>query len=78
MILDEARIHKYTHINHKLNALNIKYYNFDSSFNITEFCSRKATRRCKSDTLNDTRVTTCPKMPHSEAINAYGVSQYVV
>jgi hypothetical protein len=28
MILAEVRIHKYTHTNHKLNTLNIKYYNF--------------------------------------------------
>jgi hypothetical protein len=40
-ILDEARIHKYTHVNHKLNNLNIKYYNFGSSFDTTEFYSRK-------------------------------------
>jgi hypothetical protein len=37
-ILDEARIHKYTHTNHKLSALNIKYYKFGSNF-ATEFCS---------------------------------------
>jgi hypothetical protein len=37
MILDETRMHKYTHTNHKLNDLNIKYYNFDSSFDITGF-----------------------------------------
>jgi hypothetical protein len=41
MILNQARIHKYTHTNHQLSALNIKYYNFDSSFNITEFYSKK-------------------------------------
>jgi hypothetical protein len=41
MILDEVRIHKYTYTNYKLNALNIKYYNFGSSFETTEFCSRK-------------------------------------
>jgi hypothetical protein len=40
-ILDEARIHKYTHTNHKLSALDIKYYNFDSSFDTTEFYSGK-------------------------------------
>jgi hypothetical protein len=41
MILDEARIHKYTYINHKLSALNIKLYHFGSSFDTTEFYSRK-------------------------------------
>jgi hypothetical protein len=40
-ILGEERIHKYTHTNHKLSDLNIKYYKFSSSFNTTEFCSRK-------------------------------------
>jgi hypothetical protein len=41
MILDEARILKYTHINHKLSNLNIKYYNFYLSLDTTEFCSGK-------------------------------------
>jgi hypothetical protein len=41
MILDEARIHKYTHTNYKISAMNIKYYNFGSSFDTIEFCSRK-------------------------------------
>jgi hypothetical protein len=40
-ILDEARIHKYTHTNHELSTMNIKYYNFGSCFYTTEFCSRK-------------------------------------
>jgi hypothetical protein len=40
MILDEAGIHKYTHTNHNLSVLNIKYYKFDSSFDTTEFYSR--------------------------------------
>jgi hypothetical protein len=40
-ILDEARIHKYTHTNNKLSALNLKYYKFSSSFDTIEFCSRK-------------------------------------
>jgi hypothetical protein len=31
-ILDKVRIHKYTHINHKLSMLNLKYYNFGSNF----------------------------------------------
>jgi hypothetical protein len=74
--LDEARIHKYTHRNHKLNALNIEYYNFDSSFYTTEFCSGTDTHRCGSDTLNGTHVTPCPKMPPSTAVNAYGGSQH--
>jgi hypothetical protein len=78
MILDEVRIHKYTHINHELSALNIKFYNFGSSFDTTEFCSRKVTRRCRSNTLDDTRATLCPKMPLSEVANAYRVSQYVI
>jgi hypothetical protein len=77
-ILDEARIHKYTHTNHKLRALNIKYYNFGLCFDTIEFCSRKITRRCGSDTLDDTRETPCPKMPPSEVVNTYGVSQYMV
>jgi hypothetical protein len=37
MILNEARIHKYAYINHKLSALDIKYYKFGSIFDITEF-----------------------------------------
>jgi hypothetical protein len=41
MILDEIRIHKYTHTNYKLSVLNIKYYNFCSSFNTIEFYSGK-------------------------------------
>jgi hypothetical protein len=32
---------KSIHTNHKLNALSIKYYNFCSSFDITEFLQRK-------------------------------------
>jgi hypothetical protein len=31
-ILDETRIHKYTHTNHKLSAINIKYYKFSLNF----------------------------------------------
>jgi hypothetical protein len=50
MILDEARIHKYTHTNHKLNALNIKYYNFCFKFQYNRILQRKVTRRCRSDT----------------------------
>jgi hypothetical protein len=41
MILDEARIHKYTHANHTLSALNIKYYSFSSSCDTIEFCGEK-------------------------------------
>jgi hypothetical protein len=78
IILDEARIHKYTHINHKLSDLNIKSYNLGSSFKTSEFYSGKVTHRCESDTLDDTRATPYPKMPPSEVVNAYGVSQYVV
>jgi hypothetical protein len=29
------------------------------------------TRRCGSDTLDDTSTTPCPKMPLSEAVNIY-------
>jgi hypothetical protein len=36
------------------------------------------TYRCGSDTLDDIRATPCPKMPPSEVVNAYEVSQYVV
>jgi hypothetical protein len=36
------------------------------------------THRCESDTLDDTRATPYPKMPPSEVVNAYGVSQNVV
>jgi hypothetical protein len=31
-----------------------------------------------NDSLNDTRAIPCPKMPPSEAVNAYEVSQYRV
>jgi hypothetical protein len=41
MIIGEGRIRNYTHTNYRLSDLNIKYYKFDSSFNTTEFCSRK-------------------------------------
>jgi hypothetical protein len=58
--------------------MNIKYSNFDSSFYTTEFCSEKITHRCENDTLNNTRATPLPKMPSSEAVNAYRVSQYGV
>jgi hypothetical protein len=34
------------------------------------------TRRCRSDILNNTRATPYPKVPPSEVVNAYGVSQY--
>jgi hypothetical protein len=40
-ILDEARIQKYTHTNHKLSALNLKYYKFGSNFDTMEFYSGK-------------------------------------
>jgi hypothetical protein len=40
-VCNNCKIHKYTHANHKLNALNIKYYNFGSSFDTTEFCPNK-------------------------------------
>jgi hypothetical protein len=39
MILDKEKIYKYIHINYKLSALNIKYYNFDSIFDTTKFGS---------------------------------------
>jgi hypothetical protein len=71
-ILDEARIHKYTHINHKLNTLNIKYYKFSSSFDTQSFAA-EITHRCRSDTLDDTIAAHCPKMPPSEMVNAYGL-----
>jgi hypothetical protein len=38
-ILDKARIHKYTYTNHVLSALNIKYYNFSSNLDTSEFLS---------------------------------------
>jgi hypothetical protein len=36
------------------------------------------TRRCESDTLNDTRVTSYHKIPSLKTVNDYGVSKYVV
>jgi hypothetical protein len=51
----------------------MKYYNFDSSFDTSEFLQRKYTRRCRSDTLDDTRATHCPKMSPSEAVIAYSL-----
>jgi hypothetical protein len=54
--------------------MNTKYYNFGSNFDTTEFCSGRITRRCRSDTLDDTRATPCPKMLPSEVVNVYGVS----
>jgi hypothetical protein len=65
-------------MNHKLSVLNIKYYNFGSSFDTIKFYSEKVTRRRGSDTLDDTRATPCPKMPPSEAVNACKVSRNVV
>jgi hypothetical protein len=41
MIFDEARIHKYTHTNHKLSAPKLKYYKVGLNFDTTEFCSGK-------------------------------------
>jgi hypothetical protein len=38
-----------------------------------EFLQRKFKYRCTRDTLDDTRATLCPKMPPSEAVNAYEV-----
>jgi hypothetical protein len=76
MIFDEVRIHKYIHINNKLNVLNIKYNTFLFKFRYNRVLQQKVTRRCGSDTLNDTMVTPCPKMLPSEAVNTYGVSQY--
>jgi hypothetical protein len=40
------------------------------------FCSRKVTRRCGSDTVDDTMATPFSKMSPSEAVDDYGVSQY--
>jgi hypothetical protein len=56
--------------------LNIKYYNFYSSFDTIEFYNGKVTRRCESNTLDDIRATPYPKMSSSEVVNAYEVSQY--
>jgi hypothetical protein len=77
-ILDEARIHKYTYTNYQLSALNIKYYNFGSSFDTTEFYNENIHVDAEEKTLDDTRATHCPKMSLSEAVNTYGVFQYVV
>jgi hypothetical protein len=63
MILAEARLHKYTHTNYKLNVLNIKYYNFYSRFDTTEFYSRNGTRGYRSESLDDTRATPYPMVP---------------
>jgi hypothetical protein len=75
-ILDEARLHKYTHTNHKLNTLNIKYYNFGSSFDTTEFCSEKL--HVDAEAIHSTiqGQHLAPKMPPSKVVNAYRVSQY--
>jgi hypothetical protein len=39
MILGEARIHKYTHTNHELSALDIKILPIEFKFRYIEFCS---------------------------------------
>jgi hypothetical protein len=39
MILNEARIHKYTCTNHELSVLNIKILQFEFKFRYIEFCS---------------------------------------
>jgi hypothetical protein len=70
MILDELRIHKYTHT--KQNITILIQVSIQQSFE-AEIASRYG-----SDTLDDIRAIACPKMPPSEAVNAYGVSQYVV
>jgi hypothetical protein len=62
----------------KLSALNIKYYNSGLNFDITEFCSGNINVDAEGDTLDDTRATSCPKLPPSKAVNAYEFSQYVV
>jgi hypothetical protein len=71
IIFAEARIYKYIHINHKLNIVNIKYYNFYSIFDTTEFCRGKSICGCESKSLDNTRTTPCPTVPPSEAVNAY-------
>jgi hypothetical protein len=73
MILGEARIHKYTHTNNKLSILNIKYYKLSSNFDTWSFVV-EIKYRCGSDTLDDTKVTPCPKMSPSKVFISYGVS----
>jgi hypothetical protein len=77
-ILGKARIHKYIHKNHNNSALNVKLlqilrFEFDTS----EFMQWNLTIS-GSDTLDDTRAITCPKMLPSAAINTYSASQYGV
>jgi hypothetical protein len=51
-----------------------KILQFWFKFYYNRVLQQKVTRRCRSDTLDDTRATPCPKMPTSEAVNAYRVS----
>jgi hypothetical protein len=43
---------------------------------IQHYFAAESACRCGSDALKDTRATPFPKMPPSEAVNAYGVSQH--
>jgi hypothetical protein len=48
------------------------------SYSYNRVLQWKVKYRCISHTLDDTRETPCTKMPSSEAVNAYGLSQYMV
>jgi hypothetical protein len=45
---------------------------------IQQSFATEVTCKCRSDTLDDTRATPYSKMPPSEVVNAYKVSQYVI
>jgi hypothetical protein len=53
-------------------STHIQTINFGSNFDTTEFCNGKVTCRCESDTLDDTRAISYPKILPSEEVNAYG------
>jgi hypothetical protein len=74
--LQDTDIHKYTHKNHKLSALNIKYYKFWFKFRCNIVLQWKLHVDAEA-ILNNTRATPYPKVPPSEVVNAYGVSQYI-
>jgi hypothetical protein len=48
---------------------------FCSSFDITKFAA-EITRRCESKKLDHTMAIPIPKVPPSEVVNSYEVSQY--
>jgi hypothetical protein len=54
-----------------ISALNVKLLQIYFKLLYIEFLQQKCKPRCESDTFNDTRAISCPKIPPSAAVNAY-------